>query len=304
MQVPEKALDTLELQFSEGSLHVLTACLALIMFGVALHLRPADFRRIAQQPRGAIAGLVSQFLVLPALTVLLINLWQPEPSLALGMLLVACCPGGTMSNFLSLMARANVALSVGLTAISSILALVLTPLNFLFWRQGIRGASSLYRPIEIDGWNMALSVGLMLVIPLFLGMLVQGRAPDLAARLRKPLNRLSLLIFFGFLLAAFLSNTRIFLDWFRVVFLLVAVHNGLAFAGGYATAWLARLPEPDRRTLTIETGIQNSGLALVLVFAHFEGRGGMALVAGWWGIWHLVSGMALARYFGRKAANN
>ncbi len=298
----EKTLDQVRLQFGEHGLGVLTLSLALVMFGVALHLTPADFRRVWAQPKAALVGLSAQFLLLPALTVALVWLWRPQPSLSMGMLLVACCPGGNMSNFLTLLARGNTALSVSLTAAGSVLAMLLTPANFALWQRLLPGASPLLQSIGMNPWQLMESLFLMLILPLGLGMLAAGRFPDATARLRQPFNRLSLLIFFAFLVFAVQSNAGLFWRWAGVLFLLVLAHNALAYLGGYALARAFRLPAADIRAIALETGIQNAGLALVLVFAHFDGLGGMALVAGWWGIWHIVSGFALASWFSRRFA--
>ena len=295
----EDSLDSIRLNFGEGGLGVLTISLALIMFGVALHLRPADFFRILQQPKSVLTGLFAQFVALPAITVLLIRILHPAPSLGLGMLLVSCCPGGNMSNFLSLMARGHVALSVSLTAVSSALALILTPLNFQLWQPWVPGSSLIFQQIHLNPWSIMASIAMMLVLPLMAGMLLNAHFAEWAIRLRKPMNRLSLLIFFVFVVAAFATNASVFIRWAGLVFLLVLVHNALAFFTGYGIARIMQLDERDIRTISIETGIQNSGLALVLIFAHFDGLGGMALIAGWWGIWHIAAGMLISWRFGR-----
>ncbi len=301
-----ESLDALSLNFAGGGLLVLSISLALVMYGVALHLRFEDFRRIGQQPRSALTGLSAQFIFLPAMSMGLIWLWQPQPSIALGLLLVACCPGGNMSNFISLVGRANVALSVSLTAASSVLALVLSPLNFQVWQQFLPRHQGQVHSIDVPPEQIGLSLALMLVLPLFLGMFTAARWPDLAARLRRPFGRLSMIIFTLILVLAIGANLGAFLKWWPYIALLVIVHNSLAFSGGYLMSRMASLPVRDMRSVTIETGIQNSALALVLIFAHFDGLGGMALTAAFWGVWHLISGLLLARVFAwqdRRAAS-
>lgn len=296
-------LDAVRLDFGPGSVGVLTASLAFVMFGVALNLRPSDFARVWRRPRIALAGLAAQFLLLPALTVGLIHLTRPAPSLALGLLLVSCCPGGNLSNFLSLLARGNVALSVSLTAVSSSLALFLTPLNFHAWGRALPGESAaLLQRVAVDPWQLVPTLLVMLVLPLAAGMVLARRLPETALRLERHARRASLLVFFGFVAAALAANGALFRTWLPVVFGLVLAHNALALGTGYASAWLAGGERADRRSLAIETGIQNSGLGLVLIFAHFDGLGGMALVAAWWGVWHIVSGLALAGWWGRLRA--
>jgi BASS family bile acid:Na+ symporter len=298
----EADLDAVRLEFGSASMGVLTASLALVMFGVALNLRLEDFRRIFRSPRAVLAGLLSQFLVLPGLTVLLIHAWQPAPSLALGALLVACCPGGNLSNFMSLLARGNVALSVSLTAASSLLALVMTPLNFMLWGQVLPGSSvALLAEIDVAPSQLLPSLLLMLALPLVLGMAFAAHRPQWAARIEGPMRKLSILVFMGFVVGALLANGILFRAWLPVVFLLVLVHNALAFMAGFGVAHLAGLDRAASRSLTIETGIQNSGLGLVLVLGHFEGLGGMALMTAWWGVWHIASGLALAFWWARHS---
>ena len=150
MDQPLKVLDTINLNFSPTGLLILNITLAFIMFGVALEIDVSNFKQIVKKPKSAILGFLSQFLLLPALTFLLIILVDPTPSVALGMLLVAVCPGGNISNFISHLAKGNTALSVTLTAIATIASLFLTPLNFAFWGSMYEKASNLIMPIEIN----------------------------------------------------------------------------------------------------------------------------------------------------------
>ncbi|GAB4417527.1 MAG: bile acid:sodium symporter family protein [Bacteroidia bacterium] len=294
--------DSVVLNFSENSLQLLDITLAVIMFGVALSLHVSDFRRVVQAPRAPLAGLLSQLVLLPALTLGLVWLLRPCPSMALGMLLVAACPGGNVSNFISLMARGNVALSVSLTAITTLGAIVMTPINFAFWSSLYPSAAELLSRIRLDPWGVFEKVLLILALPLLLGMWVRHRFPALADRIEKPMQRISMVIFLGYVVAALTSNYDFFLRYVQYVFLIVLLHNALAFGGGYVWGRLWRLPEADSRTLAIETGIQNSGLALVVIFDKtlFNGLGGMAMIAALWGIWHILAGMSLAYFWSRR----
>ena len=118
-----------------------------------------------------------------------------------------------------------------------------------------------------------------------------------AIRISKTLKPVSVLIFISFVLLAFAKNYQIFLDYFQYIILIVFIHNGIALGSGYVVGKIARLPLPDQKTLAIETGIQNSGLGLLLIFTFFNGLGGMAIIAAWWGIWHIVSGLAIAYFW-------
>lgn len=293
--VPE--LDAVRIQFGPQSLLLLNVSLSLIMFGVALNLTVDDFRRVVADPTAALVGVTAQFLVLPALTCGLVGLLQPRPSIALGMMLVAACPGGNISNFMSMNAKGHTALSVTLTALSTVAAVVLTPLNVAFWAGLYPPAAALLTTVDISFWHVFKTVALILGGPLALGMSVRHLAPDRAKRLSHGMQLLSLALFAGIVGGALWSNAQYLMGYLGDVFDLVLVHNACALTAGYLLARGARLPVPSRRTLALETGIQNSGLGLILIFNFFDGLGGMALVAAWWGVWHIVSGLALSFYW-------
>ncbi|SFR50891.1 bile acid:sodium symporter family protein [Litoreibacter janthinus] len=295
-------VDGILLNFSPGSLMLLNAILAVVMFSVALDLKPDDFRRVASSPKALITGLFSQFLVLPALTFLMVLALNPRPSIALGLILVAACPGGNISNFITHRAGGNSALSVSMTAFATVGAVLLTPLNIAFWG-GLYGPTrEILKATAIDPIQIAITVTLMLFLPLVLGIWLNNARPELAARLRKPLQHVSLGIFVAFVILALAANWAFFLQYAWMVAGLVVLHNALALSGGFIAATLAGLSPYDRRAITIETGIQNSGLGLVLIFGFFGGLGGMAVVAAFWGIWHAISGIALAALFNRTEA--
>lgn len=294
-------LDSIRINFSPDDLFLLNFALALIMYGVALELSWKDFKYLSQNPKGFFLGIFSQFLALPFLTFLLVKLISPPPSVALGMFMVAACPGGNVSNFLSAFAKGNTALSVSLTAFSTGFSIILTPLNFSFWA-GLHAPSSLLlREISLDISEVFFTIGIILGIPLILGILTRQLQPKLADRLVKILQPISILIFAAIIVMAFLGNFELFLQLIGLIFLWVLSHNLFALGSGFLTAKLGKLPLPDVKTLTIETGIQNSGLGLVLIFTYFQGLGGMAIIAAWWGIWHLISGLTLATFW-RKIA--
>ena len=292
-------IDEAVLDFSAGSLVLLNGILAVVMFSIAIDLAPRDFRVLARAPKPLIVGLVSQFVVLPVLTFLLVLAVRPQPSVALGLMLVAACPGGNISNFITHRAGGNAALSVSMTAFATVAAILLTPLNIAFWGSLYAPTAEILRATAIDPVNIAITVGLMLVLPLVLGVTLNARRPNVARKLRQPLQWVSMAIFVGFIIVALAANWAQFLTYAGGIAGLVILHNALALGGGYATASLAGLSAFDRRAVTIETGIQNSGLGLVLIFGFFGGLGGMAVVAAFWGIWHAISGLALASVMAR-----
>jgi BASS family bile acid:Na+ symporter len=290
-------IDAVRLNFSPQRLHLLNVSLGVIMFGVALNLTTEDFKRLVRHPRPALIGVCAQFLLLPAVTFLLVWSLRPPPSIALGMILVAACPGGNVSNFMSLNAGGNTALSVTLTAVATVGAIVLTPLNLSFWGGLYAPASSILTTVDVSFGRVFRIVALILGVPLVLGMTVRRLAPARARRLSRWMQGLSILLFAGIVLFALRANFQYLVGFLGVVFDLVLLHNGLALAAGYLLAYGARLPTDDRRTLALETGIQNAGLGLILIFNFFDGLGGMAVVAAWWGVWHIVSGLALSFYW-------
>lgn len=294
-------VDEVRLNFNPASLALLNAILAFIMFGIALDTRVADFRRVARMPLAMAVGIAAQFLLLPAFTYLLTLLLRPMPSVALGMILVACCPPGNISNVLTHRAGGNVALSVSMTAISNLLSIVLMPLNFAFWGSLNADAAALLRSIAIDPVEMVLHIVMIIGLPFVVGIVVAERWPRFADRVKVGARRFSLVALVAFIVAAIAGNWRYFLDYVGLVLFAVAVHDALAFATGYGSAALMRLQEYDRRAVSFEVGVRNAGLGLVLVFGFFGGLGGMAIVAGVWGFWDIVAGLVLASWWSRRA---
>lgn len=279
--------------------------LAIIMFGIALDLKLEQFKKVLFKPKSLIVGVISQFVLLPALTFVLVKLINPTPAIALGMILVAACPGGNISNFMSHMSKANTALSISLTAFATMGALFLTPLNFAFWGGLYLKSSPLLRQLQIDPWQMFQTVFILLGIPLILGIWFSRKFPKITKKIVKPFRIFGIIAFLGFIAAAFSSNIDYFLKYIGPIFVIVLIHNFVALTTGFSFASLFRLPRADRRSLTIETGIQNSGLGLILIFnpkifpPELE-LGGMAFIAAWWGIWHIISGLTIAGIWSRK----
>ena len=300
-------LDAVRLNFSQASLHVMNISIGFIMFGVALGIRWENFKRIFLQPKSVIVGIVSQFAVLPAVTFLGVWIFSDvlTPSVAFGLILVASCPGGNISNFVSSVAKANVELSVSLTALGTVLAVVFTPLNFAFWGGLYAATSPLLRPIQINPFEMFQTVVILLGLPVAAGILFSQKLPKITRLIEKPIQKLSIVIFALFVVMAFRNNYTYFIRYINWILLIVLIHNSLAFMSGYWFSRVFGLNRRDSRTISIETGIQNSGLGLVLlfnpkIFPHELHMGGMAFIAAWWGIWHIISGLSLASFWTRK----
>ncbi|MEM6841689.1 MAG: bile acid:sodium symporter family protein [Bacteroidota bacterium] len=294
-----EVLDKLTLNFNQQSLQLLNFCLSLVMFGVALELTVADFQRLFRSPRSVLVGLASQLLLLPAISYLLVVVLNPTTSVALGMLLVASCPGGNLSNMFTVMARGNGALSVSLTALSTLVAVVTVPLNFTFWSGLYLQSQSEVSAISLSAGQMIGTLLWVIGLPLLVGMLVNYYFPQFTQRARRSMRIISLIIFAAFIIAAFSANFDLFLQYVHLLLLIVLAHNALAYLLGYGVSALFRLKLPDRKAIAIETGIQNSGLALIIIFNFYDGLGGMAFLAGWWGIWDIITGLLLAWGFAR-----
>lgn len=298
-------LDIVRLNFSEQGLMILDMTLFFIMYGVALNLKIDDFKAVLRKPRAPLVGLISQFFLLPFLTLLLVLWLEPCASIALGMFMVAACPGGNISNFMALLAKGNVALSVSLSAISTLLSIFMTPLNFVFWSQQYEPSAQILQEIAMDPASIFLKILIILAIPLALGMWTAQRFPAFTAKAIKPVRWASIVIFGGYVVAALSINFQFFLDYVPAIVGYVFLHNLIALSSGYFFAWANRLPLADRRSIAIETGIQNSGIALVLIFGPiFGGLGGMALIAALWGIWHILAGLSLAGIWSRISVSS
>ncbi|MFK5973940.1 MAG: bile acid:sodium symporter family protein [Flavobacteriaceae bacterium] len=296
----ETLLDTVHINFDTRTLWLLNTALALVMFGIALEISIDDFKRLLKSPKPIFVGVFSQFFLLPAITYVLVLLINPLPSIALGMFMVAACPGGNVSNFITHMAKGNSALSVSLTAIATLLAVIMTPLNLQFWGSLYSPTASILLGVAISPLEMIKLVSLLLGAPLLLGMWIHYLRPKFALKIAKVLKVVSLLFFISLIFLALYNNRDIFIDYILYVFWIVVIHNLVAFTTGFSFARLLGLSQRDTRSITIETGIQNSGLGLLLIFTFFEGLGGMALLAAFWGIWHLVSGLVLVGFWGYR----
>lgn len=291
-------LDKIHIDFSEQSLWVLNMALALVMFGIALDISIDDFRRLLKKPKPLFVGVLSQFVLLPAVTFVLVLLVEPLPSIALGMFMVAACPGGNISNFITHLSKGHTALSVSLTAMATLLAVLMTPLNLQLWGSLYAPTRSILQEVAIAPFSMVKLVALLLALPLIAGMAINHIRPKFASRIAEVLKVLSLVFFVMLIFIALYDNRDVFMEYVLYVFWIVVLHNLLAFVTGYSSAKIFGLSQMDKRTIGIETGIQNSGLGLLLIFTFFDGMGGMALLAAFWGIWHLISGLCIASFWG------
>jgi BASS family bile acid:Na+ symporter len=294
------AVDQISLNFSKNGLLALNAVIGLMMYGMALDMRLEDFKRVIRSPKGPAIGLGAQFILLPAFTFLLTLVLPVTPSMALGMILIAACPGGNLSNLMTYLADGNTALSVSMTAVSTVAAVVMTPLNLSLWGSLNPVTHDILRKVSLNPADVFQTIVLILGIPLLLGMITSRFYPSLVEKIRKPFKVVAVVIFCLFVAAALGANWQNFLRAIGLVAFGVFVHNALALSIGYVSARAFGLPERDCRAVSIEVGIQNSALGLVLIFQFFSGLGGMAIIAGWWGIWHIISGLTISNFWSRR----
>ncbi|MCG8376983.1 MAG: bile acid:sodium symporter family protein [Chlorobiales bacterium] len=294
------AVDQVRLNFNPQTLLALNAVIGLMMFGMALDLKLDDFKRILRSPKAPAIGLAAQFILLPAFTFVLTLIIEPAPSIALGMILIGSCPGGNLSNVMTYLAKGNAAVSVSMTAVSTAAAIFMTPLNVALWGSLNPATAPILREVSLNPLDVFSTIFVILGIPLVLGISVSRVWPALVDRIRKPFKVFSVIVFMCFVAGALAANWHVFIAVIGLVVFAVFIHNALAISLGYGTARLARLPARDMRAVAIEVGIQNSALGLVLIFDFFDGLGGMAIIAGWWGIWHIIAGLTLAFFWSRR----
>ncbi|WP_402372033.1 bile acid:sodium symporter family protein [Isoptericola rhizosphaerae] len=294
-------VDDVAVDFSPASMVALSVVLGLIMLGIALDTSPADFRALRRAPRAAVLALVAQLVLLPAVTFALTLVLGVQASIALGMILVACCPPGNVSQVLTHRAGGNVALSVSLTAVGNALYIVAMPVNIALWGSLHPTAREILTDVRLDAGAMLLDILLVIGLPFAVGLLFRARWPAAADRVHRPVRWVSLVALVGFIVAALAGNFSVFVAYVGVVLLAVFLHDAVALALGYLAGRAGRLGVREVKAVTFEVGIRNAGLGLGLVFAFFDGIGGMAVVAGWWGIWDIVAGLTLASVWARRS---
>ena len=267
--------------------------LGIIMFGMGMTLVPADFARIAKMPHAVACGLLGQFIIMPWLAWGLARIFRLPPEFAMGFIILGCCPGGTASNVVAYLAKADVALSVTMTACSTVLAIVLTPLL-------VKLLGGQYLPV--DAWALFGSVLKIVLIPVSVGFIVRQALKERLVKILDVFPAVSVLVIVLIVACIVaLSRGRISETIWSVGVIVVA-HNMLGLVLGYGLASLFRLPQRMRRTIAIEVGMQNSGLGVALAKAHFAAA--VALPSALFSVMHNLSGSALATYWQRFPVND
>jgi bile acid:Na+ symporter, BASS family len=283
---------------------ILSGVLATMVFAVALELRLADFTRVAQTPRAVGCGLIPQFVLLPGATWLATLVLDLPANIEAAMILVAACPGGSLSNVITHFGRGNTALSVSISAVASVMALVLTPFNFTWMVSTNPATAGWLRELAIDPSAIWWSLLALLALPMSLGLLVAHHWPALTGRIRKPLGTFSLLALLAFIALGLVRERHLLNAQILPQLLIVVLHNAAGLLLGWLCALAFRVSERDARAVTIEGGMQNSGLALGIIAVQFNADLGMVIIASLWGIWHIVSGLTLAVLWRRKDARH
>ena len=268
--------------------------LGIIMFGMGLTLKPEDFRVVFSRPRDVLVGCLAQFTVMPALAYLLTRVFGLEPALAIGVILVGCCPGGTASNVITYLAMGDLALSVGMTAVSTLLAPVLTPL--LVWL--LAGET-----VDVDVIGMLLSILWVVILPIVLGLLVKRFWPRTTEKAAGYLPALSSLAICVIVLIVIAANAHKLLDGGWVILLVVVLHNVCGLAAGYLIGSMLHLTSAKRRAISIEVGMQNSGLASSLATLHFAAYPLATIPGALFSVWHNISGAVVARIYSNQSAS-
>jgi BASS family bile acid:Na+ symporter len=281
---------------------ILSLVLATMVFSVALELKVSDFTRVAQTPRAVICGLIPQFVLLPGATWLVTLALDLPPNIEAAMLLVASCPGGSLSNVVTHQGRGNTALSVSISAVASVLALFLTPFNFTWMMATNPVTASWMRELSIDPSDILFSLLALLALPMALGLALGHYRPALTEKIRKPLGNFSLLALLAFIAIGLVRQRELLNLQILPQLVIVVLHNALGLVLGWLCALAFRVDERDMRAIVIEGGMQNSGLALGIIAVQFNADLGMIIIASLWGIWHIVSGMTLAVLWRRKDA--
>ena len=266
--------------------------LGIIMFGMGMTMTVDDFKGVLHSPKAVVIGVVAQFMLMPGLAYLLCQLFQLPPAIAIGVILVGCCPGGTASNVITYMAKGNTALSVACTSVSTILAPVLTPAIFYFLAS---------QWIEINALSMLGSILQVVLFPIILGLIVRSVLKQKVETYIQVMPLISVLAIVAIVAAIIAGSKAQILESGLLILAVVALHNGLGYLLGFGASRLFKLPYADSKAIAIEVGMQNSGLGVALAAVHFAASPITAVPSAIFSLWHNISGPALATYWASKA---
>ena len=297
-------IDQASFNFSPTAGIAVAVMVGFLVFAVALDLTWDQFRRILRSPRAPLIGLVAQFIILPGVAFAFGRMMADTPSIALGLLLVTCCPAGALSNYLTGVARGSVATSVSMTAVSTLFSIVATPLLFGFWAAMNPATRAVLQKIEIDPRRVVMVLLIMLIVPVAAGMLIRARRPGTADRIRLWSRRVAGAVFAMVVAILLLGNLKVLGAFANSALPPVLLTFAVAAALGWSLARVSGLATADRRAVTLEVAFQNVALAVGLAVAFFPTLTGVAITSILWGVVHLVFGFALAAVWARIPAVN
>ncbi|WP_150538430.1 bile acid:sodium symporter family protein [Actinobacillus vicugnae] len=262
--------------------------LGIVMLGMGLTLTFKDFAEVTKNPKAAILGVIAQFIVMPSIAFGLAKIFQLPPDLAIGVILVGSCPGGTSSNVMTYLAKGNTALSVACTTVSTLLAPVLTPTVFYLFAS---------EWLEINASAMFISVLQMVLLPIFIGVVIRSIFKQKVEQFSQTMPLISVLAIVLIVTAVVSVSKDRIIESGLLVFLVVALHNGLGYLLGYLFGRIFKLPVADSKAIAIEVGMQNSGLGAALAALHFKANPLIAVPSAVFSFWHNISGPLLAMFF-------
>ena len=265
--------------------------LGIIMFGMGMTMTLADFKGVMQSPKAVLIGVTAQFIVMPSLAFILCKLFNLAPEIAIGVILVGCCPGGTASNVITYMAKGNTALSVACTSVSTLLAPLLTPAIFYLLAS---------QWIEINVWSMLSSILQVVLLPIVLGLIVRGIFKHNIQYYMPAMPLISVVAIVAIVAAIIAGSKGQILESGLLILAVVMLHNGLGYLLGYWASRLFKLPYADGKAIAIEVGMQNSGLGVALAAVHFAASPITAVPSAIFSLWHNISGPALATYWASR----
>lgn len=295
-------IDSVRLELGGGIHIAIKVLIAIFLFGVALDTRISDLAEVVRRPWPVAACLLAQYVLVPASTLLLLAALDLQASVALGMLFVVCCPSGNLSNLLTHRAHGDVTLSVSLTTVSNAVAIVATPAAFAFWGGLHPDVADLLRDIHLDPGDMAVEIGLLIAAPFAGGALVAHRWPGFARQARRPVETGTLVLLMLLIVGALAGRAGLFVATIGAIAVGVVVQNLFSLLLGYGAGRAGRQPPARVRAMTFELGIRNTGLALVLVLAYFDGLGGAVVVVAFWGLWDVLTGLVLSTWWKHRGA--
>jgi len=266
--------------------------LGIIMFGMGMTMSASDFKSVLQSPKAVGVGVAAQFIVMPVLAFLLCKLFALPPEIAVGVILVGCCPGGTASNVITFMAKGNTALSVACTSVSTLLAPILTPAIFYVLAS---------QWVDINALTMLLSVLQVVLIPILLGLVVRSIFQKQVEASIQLMPLVSVVAIVAIVAAIIGGSKAQILESGLLILGVVALHNGLGYLLGFWAAKLIKLPYADCKAISIEVGMQNSGLGVALAATHFAASPITAVPSAIFSLWHNISGSILASYWSGRS---